>query len=74
MNDFRSPQNKIQWSDRETELLSYICTEMTYKEIADKMHLSPKTIDGYREDLFLKLDVKSRVGLAVYAMRNGFYK
>lgn len=75
MNDFRSPnKNAIQFSDREKELLSYICSEMTYKEIADKMCLSPKTIDGYREDLFLKLDIKSRVGLAVFAMRNGFYK
>lgn len=75
MNDFRSPnKNVIQFSDREKELLSYICSEMTYKEIADKMCLSPKTIDGYREDLFLKLDIKSRVGLAVFAMRNGFYK
>jgi DNA-binding NarL/FixJ family response regulator len=56
---------------REKELLSLICSELTYKEIADKMHLSPKTIDGYREDLFQKLEVKSRVGLAMFAMKKG---
>ena len=44
----------------------------TEKEIAEKMYCSPKTIDGYREDLFIKLNVKSRVGLVVFAIRNGY--
>ncbi len=44
------------------------CTEMTYKEIADEMCLSPKTIDGYRQALFDKLNIKSRVGLVLFAM------
>ena len=60
-------------SQREIELLSYISTELTYKEIADRMCLSPKTIDGYRNSLFLKLGIKSRVGLAMYAVKNGYY-
>lgn len=68
------PKETIQFTEREKELLKYICTEMTYKEIADKMFLSPKTIDGYRDDLFQKLNIKSRVGLAVYAMKNGYYQ
>jgi DNA-binding NarL/FixJ family response regulator len=38
------------------------------------MYLSPKTIDGYREALFEKLKKKSRVGLAIYAIKNKFYK
>lgn len=66
-------QPNIQLTDREQELMRYIATEMTYKEIAEKMCLSPKTIDGYREDLFQKLDIKSRVGLAVYAIKEGYY-
>ena len=65
-------QAKQQFSERETEFLKYVCTEMTYKEIAAKMNLSPKTIDGYRESLFNKLNIKSRVGLAVYAIKNNF--
>jgi DNA-binding NarL/FixJ family response regulator len=63
----------IIFKDREKELLQYICSDLTYKQIAEKMFLSPKTIDGYREELFIKLDVKSRVCLAMYAMKNGFY-
>lgn len=59
---------------REKEFLALACTEMTYKEVAEQMNLSPKTIDGYRESLFHKLEVKSRVGLALYAVKHDFVK
>ncbi|MFB9843987.1 response regulator [Mucilaginibacter ginsenosidivorans] len=55
---------------REIEFLRLAATELTYKEIADRMCLSAKTIDGYREDLFRKLEVKNRVGLAMYAVHH----
>ena len=58
-------------NDREIEFLKLACTEMTYKEIAEKMFLSARTIDGYRDALFEKLNVRSRVGLAMYAIRAG---
>ena len=58
-------------NDRETDFLKYACTELTYKEIADKMFVSPRTIDGYRDALFEKLHVKTRVGLVMYAIKNG---
>jgi len=57
-------------SDRELEFLKLASTELTYKEIAGKMHLSPRTVDGYRDSLFEKLNVKSRVGLALFAVKN----
>ncbi|PZR36027.1 MAG: DNA-binding response regulator [Azospira oryzae] len=57
-------------STREKEFLQLACSEMTYQEIADKMFLSPKTIDGYRNSLFEKLQVKSRVGLVLHAIRH----
>jgi two-component system invasion response regulator UvrY len=47
------------------------CTELSYKEIAEKMFLSPRTIDDYRQTLFGKLKVHSRVGLVMYTIRNG---
>ena len=52
-------------------LLDINMPEMTYKEIADKMFVSPRTIDGYRDALFEKLQVKTRVGLVMYAIKNG---
>jgi two-component system invasion response regulator UvrY len=67
-------QKKVNINDRETEFLKLACTELTYKEIADRMSLAPRTIDGYREALFEKLNVKSRVGLVMYAIRNGLVK
>ncbi|MDG3582155.1 response regulator [Galbibacter pacificus] len=62
----------IQLKDREIEFLKLACTEMTYKEIAAEMFLSPKTIDGYRESLFEKLDVRSRIGLVLYGIKNKY--
>ena len=56
--------------DREKEFIKLACSEMTYKEIADVMFLSPKTIDGYRDSVFIKLDVKSRVGLVLFAIKH----
>ena len=60
----------VKLTDREIEFLKYACTEMSYKEIADKMFVSVRTVEGYRDNLCEKLDLKSRVGLATYAIKN----
>lgn len=57
-------------NERELEVLKLVCTELTYKEIADQMFLSIKTVDNYRDNLFKKLGAISRVGLVIYAIRN----
>lgn len=64
-------KNALLLTDREMEFLQYVCTELSYKEIADKMFLSPRTIDGYRDTMFERLNIKTRVGLALYAVKNG---
>jgi len=64
-------KNLVQLNGRETDFLKYACTELTYKEIADKMFVSPRTIDGYRDALFEKLQAKTRVGLVMYAIKHG---
>jgi len=58
-------------SDNEREFLRFACTELTYQEIAAKMNLSSKTIEGYRDSLSAKLKVRSRVSLALFAVKNG---
>jgi two-component system invasion response regulator UvrY len=58
-------------SEHEIRFLKLACTDMTYKEVARIMGLSPRMIDALRDQLFLKLDVKSRVGMAMVALRNG---
>ena len=59
---------------KEIEFLKLVCSERSYKEIAEEMFLSPRTIDGYRETLFFKLNVSTRVGLVLFAIKNGIVK
>jgi len=65
-----SLKSVVKLNAREIDFLRMVCSEMTYKEIAEKMFLSARTIDGYRDALFEKLNVKSRVGLVLYAIKN----
>lgn len=72
-NDATPSQTEaIQLSDREKTLLQYCATEMSYKEIAEKMFCSNRTVESYRDSLCDKLGLKTRVGLAVYAIKNGY--
>ena len=66
----QSLKEHISINPREIEFLKLACTELTYKDIAEKMCLSIHTIDGYRDSLFEKLGVRSRVGLVLYAIKN----
>jgi DNA-binding CsgD family transcriptional regulator len=67
-------KNVLGLSEKEIKFLKLVCTELTYKEIADKMCVSPRTVDGYRDSLFEKLNSKSRVGLVLFAIKNGIVK
>jgi DNA-binding NarL/FixJ family response regulator len=63
--------DKIMLSDIEIQFMLLVCTELTYKEIASELKMNPRAIDGMRDNLFTRLDIKSRVGLAMYAIKNG---
>jgi two-component system, NarL family, invasion response regulator UvrY len=69
--DLGNPDEQIVLSDKEKEFLRFVCSELTYKDIADKMFISHRTVDNYRNVLFEKLKVRSRVGLVMYAIKNG---
>ena len=75
-NTFRNPSKNfttypVMLTENEITFLKYSSTEMTYKEIATQMFISPRTVDNYRDQLFDKLNIRSRVGLAMYAIKNG---
>ncbi|MBL7712901.1 MAG: response regulator transcription factor [Chitinophagaceae bacterium] len=72
LGDKRSAVKPIEMKEKELEFIRLVCTEMTYKEIAEAMYVSPKTIDGYRDALFQKLDVKNRIGLVMFAIKQGW--
>ncbi|MDN3587472.1 response regulator transcription factor [Pedobacter aquatilis] len=61
-------------TEKELTFLQYCSTELTYKEIADLMNISPRTVDNYRESLFAKLNIKTRTGLVVYGIKNDLIK
>ncbi|MDQ0106390.1 DNA-binding NarL/FixJ family response regulator [Chitinophaga terrae (ex Kim and Jung 2007)] len=64
-------KNEIQLNDREREVLKLICNELTTQEISEQVFLSPRTVEGIRQKLLEKINVKNSVGLVLYAFRNG---
>jgi DNA-binding NarL/FixJ family response regulator len=68
------PDSSVILSEKERKLIQLACSDLTFNEIAAELFLSPKTIEGYRYTLYEKLQVKSRVGLALYAVKHGIVK
>jgi DNA-binding NarL/FixJ family response regulator len=59
---------------REIQFLQFACSDLTYKDIASRMNVSKRTVDGYREVLFEKLKVQNRIGMVLEAIRRGIVK
>ncbi|OJV51463.1 MAG: two-component system response regulator [Bacteroidetes bacterium 43-16] len=70
----RSPQPVLdkdaELSRREVEVLRLICMQKTAKEIGELLFISTKTVEGHKNSLFLKTDVKNVVGLVIYALQH----
>ena len=62
--------SKIVLSKRETEVLQLICNGYTNSEIAEKLHISPKTVDNHRTNLLQKTNTKNSAHLVMYAIKN----
>lgn len=79
LNNIQNPNlknkgNSIDLSANELKFLELCCSDLTYKQIADIMNLSPFTINNYREALFEKFQTKSRTALVIYALKNELIK
>jgi len=70
ISNFNQKTDEVRLNIRELEFLKLAGTELTYKEIADQMCISVRTVDDYRDRLFEKLQTKSRIGLVLYAIKN----
>lgn len=68
-NAHENPLLKI--NEREIQFLKYCCTELNYKEIGKAMGVSARTVEGYRNTLFDKLNLHTRVGLVMFAINTG---
>jgi two-component system, NarL family, invasion response regulator UvrY len=73
-NESKISFQNVLLSEQELNFLKLACSDLTYKEVAQKMSLNPRSVDNLRDQLFIKLDVKSRVGLAMVAIRNGIVR
>jgi DNA-binding NarL/FixJ family response regulator len=66
-------KEKIEFSEREKEIITLICQEYTNKEIGEKLFISSRTVEGHRVKILEKMDAKNTVGLVVYAIRHNLY-
>ncbi len=65
---------KVEFTEKEIEVIRLICEQLLNKEIAEKLNLSIRTIEGYREKIQEKMNVRNSAGVAVYAIKNGIYE
>ena len=66
-------ENKLLFSKREKDIILLICNESCNREIAQKLNLSVRTIEGYREKILEKMNVKNTAGIVIYAIKNKIY-
>jgi DNA-binding NarL/FixJ family response regulator len=64
----------IELTDKELKIIKFLAKQYTSKEIAEKMDLSFRTVEGYRFDLQRKLAAKNVVGIVIYAIKKGLIK
>lgn len=74
MDSAQVTDSSQRFTEKELYFLKLSCSDLSYRDIASIMNLSERTIDGYRATLFTKLNVQSRTGMALEAIRKGFVK
>jgi DNA-binding NarL/FixJ family response regulator len=74
----KTEQEKIlsKLSAKEKQFLKLVCheKEYTYEQIADKMEVQPRTVDGYREAIFGKFNIKSKTGLVLFVLKHNLFE
>ena len=75
INDEDDKKNRYaKLDDVDIQILKLICEELTAKEIADRLNISARTVEGRRKRMMLALNVKNQIGLALYAIKNNIYQ
>jgi DNA-binding NarL/FixJ family response regulator len=70
---FNKKSSRPELSQKEIDVIHLVCEEMTNKEIADRLNLSIRTIEGYRDRIQEKIGARNSAGIVVYAIRNKIY-
>ncbi len=66
-------KDKIEFTEREIEIVQLICEQLTNKEIAEKLYLSTRTVEGHRLKIQEKMHAKNTAGIVICALRLGLY-
>lgn len=74
MSSAQQTDSSLHLTEKELYFLKLSCSDLSYRDISSIMNLSERTIDGYRASMFTKLNVQSRTGMALEAIRKGFVK
>ena len=61
-------------SDREKEIIQHLCLGHSNAEIAEKLFISPRTVESHRANILSKINVKNTIQLVVFAIKNGLFK
>jgi DNA-binding NarL/FixJ family response regulator len=70
---FGKKTSRPELTQKEIDVVLLICQEKTNKEIADRLNLSIRTIEGYRDRIFEKIGARNSAGVVIYAIRNKIY-
>ena len=72
LNSESQKRNQVQHiTDKELEFIKWNCSDLSYKEIGEKMEVGVRAVEYYRNSLYEKIGIKTRVDLAIFAMKNG---
>ncbi|QDK82626.1 response regulator transcription factor [Spirosoma sp. KCTC 42546] len=71
---YKNKKVDVALTSREVEFLKLACTELPYKSFSPLLNIHPRMVEATREILFRKLEVTTRVGLVIYAIKHGLFK
>jgi DNA-binding NarL/FixJ family response regulator len=63
----------IEFTNRESEIIQLICRELSTEEIADKLSISARTVEGHRQNIILKIGCRNVAGLVVFAIKKELF-
>jgi DNA-binding NarL/FixJ family response regulator len=63
----------IELTAREKEILVLLCRECTTAEIGEQLFISPRTVEGHRNNLLMKTGCRNTAGLVIFAIKNGLF-
>ena len=72
-NPFRKSK-VLRFSEREKEIIQFICEQCTSREIASRLNISVRTVESHRENIQEKMGAKNSIGIVIYAIKHRLFE